>query len=181
MRPGLVLGTVLFLATLTNAQETPRFEVFGGYSFLHGYPQFDRHGWEVSGNYNLNRWLGVKLDVSGHYGTLEVPPLFVSDEHLHTFLAGPQLSWRKGRGSLFLHQLLGVAHTSAVTHINVPPPITTAGSTNNLAFAVGGAGDWNLTPHLAWRVAQVDYLSVPHTRENNLRVSTGLVFRLGKR
>jgi opacity protein-like surface antigen len=78
------------------AQEYPRAEVFGGYSYLHMDTQgvtgssldqlcntvtvgncplrFQVHpgfnGWEAAGQFNLNSWFGLKADFSGHYGTL---------------------------------------------------------------------------------------------------------------
>jgi len=88
-----------FLAVpiVATAQEYPRGEIFGGYSYLHldtqgvtgssldqfcnsispgtcppgtfrVHPGFN--GWNASGQYNLNSWFGVKADFSGHYGTL---------------------------------------------------------------------------------------------------------------
>ena len=81
---------------LASAQDFPKAEVFGGYSYLH----LDTHGtttasltqecnvltggacpatfkirpgfngWEAAGQFNLNSWLGVKADFAGHYGNI---------------------------------------------------------------------------------------------------------------
>jgi hypothetical protein len=66
MRRLLLVLTVLSFAAVVNAQETPKYELFGGYSLLHN-EGANGNGWEVSGAYNFNRWIGVKADMSGHY------------------------------------------------------------------------------------------------------------------
>lgn len=81
---------------LASAQDFPKAEVFGGYSYLHidtnGASSsslnqlcntvtvgncpfvFQLHsgfnGWNAAGQFNFNSWLGLVADVGGHYGTL---------------------------------------------------------------------------------------------------------------
>src|ERR1041384_4009495 len=85
-----------FVPTLASTQDYSRIEIFGGYSYLHVDTQGISNsslialctsiigatcpatfkvrpgfqGWEASGQFNLNRWFGVKADFSGHYGNL---------------------------------------------------------------------------------------------------------------
>jgi len=58
-------------------------------------------------------------------------------------------------------------------------------SKSEFRFAVyGGAGlDVNLTPRVALRVLQADYLltNFSSTRQDNMRLSAGIILRLGKR
>ena len=93
-----VCTALLFCLSMATAfaQDTPRAEVFGGYSYLHIDTQgvtgstldalcnntfgtgtcpagtFQVHnafnGWNGSVQANVNRWLGVAADFSGHYG-----------------------------------------------------------------------------------------------------------------
>jgi len=57
------------------------------------------------------------------------------------------------------------------------------------ALAAGGGVDVVFTKHLAWRFAQIDYLMTnfsgplvgASSRQNNLRLGTGIVYRFGIR
>ena len=62
----LVLAVLSFSAFLHAQEETPKYELFGGYSYLRQ-SGTNFNGWEASGAYNFNRWIGVKLDADGHY------------------------------------------------------------------------------------------------------------------
>jgi opacity protein-like surface antigen len=97
-KPCVLLScVVLFMTQLIFAQNYPKAEVFGGYSYLHidsqaitgstldavcnnslgagtcppgsfaVHPNFN--GWNASVQANVNRWFGIKADFSGHYGT----------------------------------------------------------------------------------------------------------------
>jgi opacity protein-like surface antigen len=92
----VVVVASIFAPSLALAQDYPRAEIFGGYSYLHidtqgissnslinecnilaggtcpltfgVHPGFN--GWTASGQYNLSRWLGVEANVSGTYGNI---------------------------------------------------------------------------------------------------------------
>ena len=52
-------------------------------------------GWEVAGQYNFTKLLGVKADFSGNYGTpLTVPGESTPSARAYSFLFGPVLSLR---------------------------------------------------------------------------------------
>jgi hypothetical protein len=194
MRRLLMVLAVLLSSAALNAQENPKYELFGGYSWLHNsnlQSNPDFNGWEASAQYNVNHWFGIKADFSGHYqffheklGSFSV---FRVQTNEYDYLFGPQLSFRRKRGTLFAHGLIGATHQYG--HFNrdfsLPPPFDAGNSfhfsNNSFAFAIGGGGDWNLSKRFAWRVAQVDYLRRTgfDFREGNLRLSTGLVFRFG--
>src|ERR1700733_2124508 len=89
LMPKFLFSAAIFLALAASskAQDFPRAEIFGGYSYL----SFDvagardklesvtgddlsfipgrlnLNGWEASLDVNLNRWVGVEGDFSGHY------------------------------------------------------------------------------------------------------------------
>jgi len=178
----LLLFAVLFSASsLMCAQENPKYEFFGGYSLLHS-SGATANGWEASGAYNFDRWIGVALDVSGHYRSESNDFLRFSDHH-HFVTVGPQLSWRVNRGTLFGHALFGYGRESVSERLlfPLPPGFSNSfdASDNSFATVLGGGGDWNLGKQFAWRVAQLDY--VRSNDQNHFRFSTGLVFRFGSR
>jgi len=187
MRRLLVVFSVLLSSVVLSAQEHPKYELFGGYSYLRG-EGTNFNGWEASGAYNFNRWIGLNLDVDGHYHSDSSNSFiaFHSSQKVHDALVGPQFSWRAHRWTLFAHTLFGFSHASLHTRVdNAPPPFPSPfifdESHNDLGVALGGGGDWNFGKRWAARV-QADYLqsSAPNfTKSDNFRFSTGLVFRFG--
>jgi opacity protein-like surface antigen len=162
----LLLGSLAAFAADKDAS-TPKAEVYGGFSYLRAYPGggapgTNSLGWNASLNWNVNHWFGLKGDFDGHY--------CCAGQKLHNFMFGPQLSFRKSKATFFVHGLGGASHGTA-TGIS-----STAG-----AWAAGGGVDWNFGKHLAWRVAQADYVGTRFggATQHNLRISSGLVWRWG--
>src|SRR6266705_2708716 len=123
----LLSSPVALLSQTRSEAPSPKFELFGGYSYLHrignrgqsGNVNPDFNGWETSLNYSLNRWLGVKADLAGHYNHVNGTG-FSLNARQHDFQVGPQLSWRFKAGTLFGHSLVGVSHQSGDQVINIP-------------------------------------------------------------
>jgi hypothetical protein len=163
-RLSLLFGLVLLVSFSAMAQGLrDKVELFGGYSYLRtNSPSSNLNGWELAGQYKVTDWLGGVADFDGHYGS---PGGFSSS--LHTFLFGPQISW-PARVSPFAHVLLGGAHVSAGGF-----------SDSAFAMAVGGGIDTKIAGGLYWRVIEGDYLPTffGGAREDNARISTGIVFR----
>ena len=140
----LVLGT----AWPAAAQDTPRVQVFGGYS----YTRFDSpsfgfsspsglNGYNFAPAFNLIRNFGVVAEVSGQYG---------SNLDLRDIAVGPQFLYPKGKALFFGHALIGSARSL----------VRVGNSEEDTARAVvlGGGMDFDLTSRFAVRVFQVDYL-----------------------
>ncbi|MDD5543379.1 MAG: hypothetical protein PHX83_09405 [Acidobacteriia bacterium] len=170
MRKLLWLGLVAILVMPLSllAQDYPKAEIFGGYSFQHVEGGTNLNGWNASLAGNLNNWLGVVADFGGYYG----------DFNDHTFMFGPQISYRGDeRFTPFFHALFGGAHDSG--------GLLEAKGSTAFAMAIGGGIDYNASKNFAVRIIQVDYLmtrfnipggSHPNT-QNNARVSVGIVGR----
>jgi len=177
---------ILLLPASMPAQEYPRAEVFGGYSYFRtdsgGY---NLNGWNASVAGNFLPWFGIVGDFSGHYGAptefgFRIPGVDISS---HTFMVGPKLAYRNGgRLTPFAHFLIGAARagTSAIG-ISV--------SNTSIAAVVGGGLDIKVNDVLAVRAIQADYLMTrfnasPYLftsqRQNNARLSFGIVLRLGE-
>ncbi len=196
MRAILSLVTMLLSTTaFLSAQETaPKVEVFGGYSYANANTddflnrRANLNGWNSSLGVNFNRTFGIVGDFSGLYGSsgsniaITCPVnqtcsnSFNRSTKTHTFLVGPQFSFRTARATPFAHVLLGGAHISATTLPNNFRDSDTA-----FAAALGGGLDYTFTHKLAWRV-QADYLQTRFffsDAQHNFRLSTGPVFRFG--
>lgn len=182
------------------AQETPKIEVFGGYSFVRPEGGGNFNGWQASVAGNVNDWFGVVAEFSGHYdsrtrrldGLPGIPgePVFSArsetDSSLHTFLFGPRFSYRKHeRITPFAHALIGAGrrHDEGTTTISVPGMVDrvfdSSFTDTHFAAALGGGIDLKLNRRIALRMFQVDYLPVRNDAftMDNVRISTGLVFR----
>jgi len=162
---------LVLLSAPAMAQNSPEAEVFGGYS-VYSNGAHKLNGWNASVNGNINHWLGIKGDFSGHYKTKNGLRLT-----LHTFTVGPQLSYRKNRRIVpFAHALFGVAHASAGYQ-------DLAYSRSSFAMNFGGGIDWVVHKNVAIRVIQtgllVTYLGQDAATDG--RISAGIVFRFGSK
>jgi Outer membrane protein beta-barrel domain len=163
---------VVFLGSISAAaQNSPRIQVFGGYSYL----RFDSptlgfanaaglNGFTVMAAFNLNRGFGVIAQASGNYG---------SQLNVRDFAFGPQILWPRGKMLFFAHGLYGRARGQD----SVGTIMTDTGNT----FEAGGGVDYELTHRFSIRVIQADYTYTKffQQNQNNIRFSTGLVFHLG--
>jgi|WetSurMetagenome_2_1015567.scaffolds.fasta_scaffold104365_2 opacity protein-like surface antigen len=91
---------VLAMSGLALAQDFPKYEVFGGYSYMRSdlgnttswmgsnynsdsVPGVTNgHGFEASFTYNLNKWLGIKGDFSTHFSTTD---LNAKDSYVYSY------------------------------------------------------------------------------------------------
>ena len=174
--PGIAAACLLLLLTIATslpsaAQEMPRVQVFGGYS----YTRFDTqsfgfanttglNGYTFSPAYNLVRGFGVMAELSGQYKT---------GANLRDIAAGPQFLYARGNMLFSAHVLFGQSRSL----------IQVGGPQEDSARVVsfGGGMDYSISPRFAVRAFQVDYVHTAlfNTTQNNLRFSTGLVYRWG--
>jgi hypothetical protein len=168
---GSLLALVLFFSVAAAAQQTPKVELFGGYSHLLADlndPSFNLDGFHVSAAENLNSWLGGVLDFSTHFGTRAG-----INVNTQSIMYGPRVAYRKSKVvTPSAHALFGAIRGSAGFD-DISKPNT------RFNLAVGGAIDVRINDKVAFRVVQADYL-VTHflgLRQDNIRVSTGFVFR----
>ena len=195
---GRVLSTLAVLCafgTLAVAQEqpAPKWELFGGYSFL--YPGADVHGtlppgsiplsshldWNLRGagasaTYDFTRHFGITLDASDHWGISENR---LDHADFSNLSIGPKFTFRHAHFSPFLEVLAGDQrlYPEAFHHID------------KLGVMAGGGLDVNLSRHFAWRLIRADYVAssyrygpsatTPTTDLHGVRLQTGLVFMFG--
>jgi hypothetical protein len=167
-----VLMTVLVGSRPLLAQNTTRYDVFAGYSFLrldtksYGYTDYSNlNGGNLAGQYNITHYLAAVADVSA---------TFTQNQHFYTFMAGPEISTNRYRGRWFAHALFGKARNG-----NEVPGV---GSSLGRSIDLGGGYDYPFRHRFAIRVFQADYLntSTYGVTQDNVRVSAGIVIHLGK-
>jgi outer membrane immunogenic protein len=94
---------------------------------------------------------------------------------LMTYMAGPRISFRGRKYTLFGQALAGGVRANSNGLYN---------NASGFAGSAGGGLDFQLTQRLSWRILQADYLltRVPNGSndiQNNIRLTTGIVLRLG--
>jgi len=198
MLPALFAVLCMF-ATLAVAQDqpAPKWELYGGYSFL--YPGANIHGEQpgallplssrlesnprgvgLSATYDFNRWLGLTLDASTHWGSGESTLFRRLDDAAFTNLSlGPKITFRRKHFSPFLEALIG-------DHRLMPDAFH---DIDKLGFMFGGGLDLNLSRHFALRLFRADYVYsryqygaaavTPHTELDGLRLQVGINFTFG--
>jgi hypothetical protein len=177
-RIGFTVFVLLLFASLTNAQVPTSGNVFVGYSYSNAGPLVDStsranlNGWEGSLEGKIFPWVGLVADLSGHYGSQDVPcsAAVVCDVSVHeeNVLFGPRVSMSVGKIRPFAEALFGAGHMNT----------DGVGSDTSFATALGGGIDYKIIRPVAWRF-QGDYVQTRFfgTTQNNVRLSTGIVFR----
>jgi hypothetical protein len=184
----LVLLLGLFAAAPpTNAQEqTAKLEAYGGYYYARfnvnanvpgvRYTEtFNGNGGGGQLEYNANNWLGVVGDLGGYGATSTTNGALVGGAF--SYLFGPRVNFRHGKVTPFAQTLFGGIRTT--------DGILYSGPENNFAMTAGGGVDFKVSKHVSVRPVQAEYFmtKIPdglNNRQDNLRLGTGIVFRLGR-
>src|SRR5262245_55727761 len=155
-KAGILVTLVCVIASAAFAQDSPKAEIFGGYSYANAEVSNISKGWNGAVAGNFTNWLGVVGDVSGHYNSQNT----VSSEgesvtnvetkiHVYTFALGPQFTMHIGRVAPFVHLLAGIAHTSlSVSEHGGNVSFFVSDSSNGLAGIAGGGLDIGATRSL---------------------------------
>lgn len=189
-------------AAAKSSLRYPRAELFLGYSYVRAMPTMSDgnrllwlNGGSTSLAFNLNRYLGLVLDFGGmddskirlNNGS---NALVDSSGTVFTYLGGPRVSFRnRGRLTPFVQALFGAAHAGQVTLSGncMAQGCTPLPSETDFAMTAGGGLDLRVSHHFALRLVQAEYLmtnfkdinSGKNAMQNDMRLSTGIVFRFG--
>jgi len=184
---------LLFSSGTLAAQDQPgpKWEFFGGYSVFQ--PGADVHGVFPGGllpvssrlepnprgagaslTYDFNRWLGITLDASTHWGDGEVGNAKrIDDTGFSNLSLGPKFTFRHRHVSPFLEVLVGDHRLAPAAFHDI----------DKLGFMAGGGLDINLSRHFALRPIRADYVysnyrygpsaSTPTTQIRGVRLQAG--------
>jgi hypothetical protein len=170
-----VLAVVMATSSVSLGQVAPRIEVFGGYAYRRfdsptiGFADWSNlNGFDAGATINITTHWGAAVDVSGQYG---------SQLTMYNFLIGPQYSVRQDKSKFFVHAFFGKAQTT----VNISTSVRNGFESVGRALGAGGGYDLDLTPRFTIRAVQADYLRTDTfgATQNDIRVSTGLVFHFG--
>jgi hypothetical protein len=195
----LIIIFVLVAAPLTRAQviealhgeDTPKVEIFGGYSYLGANTvtsgtRLNLNGAMGSAAYNLNSWLGLVGDL-GYYHQGNVPGSGLSLT-ISTYQFGPRISMRRNDHLVpFMQVLVGVGRAGGSLYTtSLGSGVAPLGTNNSFLLTAGGGADWKVNRTIGIRLIQAEYLysrfrNGNGNTQNNLRLSAGVVFSFGGR
>jgi hypothetical protein len=156
------LSTFLFLPAVMTAQLIPHGNAYAGVAYSDSdivtANRMGLKGWNGSAEAIFFPHVGVVADISGFYAP---------DVKQYNFLFGPRVAISIGKFRPFVHALFGIQKLNL-------------GGVSYSPFAedVGGGVDYKLMRAFSWRV-QADYVHTNYlsAQQNDVRVSTGLVYR----
>jgi len=204
----LTLTLVSSMCALAQSNdEYKKAEFFIGYSYGHADAHFNNNpniyrdrtplgGFNASAVFNLNRYFGIKGDVSGAYNksnvSFQVIPvsgpststiLLSAKNSLYNVLGGVQIKDNASKTRLkpFAHALVGAGFRKNSTDIGCITTIICPGGTSEtgLAMAFGGGLDIRLNRRVDIRAFQIDYNPIRFGGgfDNNFRIGIGIVFK----
>ena len=174
----LLILSVLFVCLCGWAQVPTKGNVFFGYSYDHtAVSQGDSgslNGWDASLEGKLFPWVGLVVDIDGHYGSrgysFPCPTggcATGADIAAHNFIFGPRVSVSVSRFRPFGEFLIGAAHVSRSNGIS--------DSDTSFANAVGGGLDYRVFGPLSVR-GQFDWVETRFygATQNGARLNFGI-------
>ncbi len=182
---------LVFCVSAIAQKETPKAELFAGYSYVRANPGSPLEGVNLQGGsgslaVNANNWLGIVADFGGYQLsdlTIMGEPIPL-DATAFTYLFGPRFSYRKNeRVTPFVQALFGGVRLSG-NILGVSAPAGYA-----FAITVGGGLDVKVHRNVAIRIVQAESLLTRFPdpasitgatgTQKNARISAGIVFRIG--
>ncbi|RPI20986.1 MAG: hypothetical protein EHM61_25850 [Acidobacteria bacterium] len=171
MKRILILLPAFLLVAAVNAQDVPKAELFGGFSYSRGDIDLNMYGWnfEVAGV--VNPWFSLVGDASGNYADIGAGIVDASLS-IHSFAAGPQFSARRDSITGFARILVGGTRIGSGV-------FGVSGGDTKLGLVIGGGLDVPLSARFAIRAIQADWIYVPTNGSdlNQARISSGLLVR----
>ena len=205
-------GIVLLTGKTVLAQDYSKIEVTADYSYVHANPQnnniiptFSLNGGGGSGAFYFSKYIGIVGEFEG-YGSythnFTIPPAYCTPTggvncsanaqgNLFTYNVGPIVKYRTQHFEPFVEVLFGGAHSNF--YGNLYKDCTTIGCTtlgkspsnNAFDFIIGGGIDIPVTPKIAIRPVEFDYLltrfgnnfTAGNNNQSNFRYQAGVQFR----
>ena len=175
-----VLFFLIAFTALSSAQIPTKGNVFFGYSYDHtaisSGDSGSLNGWDASLEGKVAPWVGLVVDIDGHYGSRIyciscVGPIgpMNADITEHNFLFGPRVSVQVQRFRPFAEFLIGAGRVSRSNGIS--------DSNTSFANAVGGGLDYRIAGPFSAR-GQLDWVNTRFygQGQNGVRLNFGIAF-----
>ena len=194
MKKAFLVGIVLLFGGAVFAQDAPKVEVTGNYSYMRFNPEnsnliapFSLNGGGGSAVYFFNSMIGIKAEFEGYADTtrnLKATGTPVS-ANLFTYNVGPEFKYRTPHFEPFVDVMFGGAHSNAFVNVCNATECVGSPSNNAFDFILGGGIDIPVTKSIAIRPIEVDYVltrfgnafTTGNNNQSNLRFQAGIQFR----
>ncbi len=189
-------GVILLLSVPAMAQDAPRFDLFGGYSYVRVNAEGDVHAnlnggsgavafypskhWGVVGDFGGYKLSTLKSGSATTCAPASAPCELSVSGSVITYLFGPRIRFGGEKATPFAQVLFGGAHRGDITSSGA----VITPSQNAFAMTLGGGLDINVSHHFGIR-GQAEYLMTRFTdptsstgakgTQNNARISVGIV------
>jgi hypothetical protein len=187
----LVSAALAFTATAPAQNSTPRFEIFGDYSYMQFNPTLSGlqskafNGGGGGAQINFGRYFGIKGEFQGygstnwtdtitatpvvtpHGGTIPIGT-YTSRANMFTYLFGPTFGVHASRFNVYGEVLFGGSNSTG--YVNLANAIDANGGTlavngsqHPYTMAVGGGVDLKVHQHIALRLGEFDWILTRYT------------------
>lgn len=191
-------AVALILGSAARAQDFPKAEVTGYYSYFRFNPEnsgtLSSHSLNGGGAeivFNFNRIVGIKAEFAGYQSTSITFTNNIStataSANLFTYNIGPVFKFRSEKFEPFAEALFGGAHSSFYGNLckQLLTCVVNNPSNNAFDFVIGGGIDIPVTHGFAFRPVQVDYVltrfgngfTSGNQNQSNFRYQAGIQFR----
>jgi len=189
-----VLGLFLLFGTTTFAQDSPKMEVSGDYSYMRFNPQnnnisglgaFSLNGGGGAFTYFLTNMIGIKAEFEGYGSTTRTLPGGATvSANLFTYNVGPEIKFRIQHFQPFAEAMFGGAHSNANANLCTVVGCINSPSNNAFDFIIGGGVDIPVGKSFAIRAVEADYVLTRfgnsftngNNNQSNFRIQAGVVF-----
>jgi len=186
-----LVTTAMMFTAAAFAQNTPKWELYGDYSYLQFNPTINgvqsraMNGGGGGAQVNFGRYFGIKGDFQG-YGSTQVtftqsstptvnpltaaipPGTYKSNFNQFTYLFGPVIGVHTQHLYVYGEFLMGGSNTNG--YGNLERAIDAGGGSINVTatqhpftWALGGGLDWRMNKTVAFRLADMDWLATRYT------------------
>jgi opacity protein-like surface antigen len=172
----IICGLFLAVAFSTAAQDMPRVELFGGYTYARIFntnsDTSNANGIAGDIAFFPTKWLGIVGDFGGAWSTgfTNTAGNFVSASTTSVhYMGGPRLRFGNSRFTPYVQFLVGGVHRSQVMTGGSEGELI-ASPENSFAYTANGGVDLKLSHHFSVRLFQAGYL---HTQFTPNQLGTG--------
>lgn len=185
----VVVSTALMFTATAFAQNTPKFELYGDYSYMQFNPTLNGlqsralNGGGGGFQANFGKYFGIKGDFQG-YGSTQwtftttgpittphgtVPAgTFKSNANMFTYMFGPVVGVHTKKFHVYSEVLMGGSNTNGyadlVKSIDAGGgTVTATGTQHPFTMAVGGGLDWRINKSVAFRLGEMDWMLTRYT------------------
>jgi len=199
MKRRVILMAILFIGTVAFAQDNPKVEIDGYYSYFRFNPEnsgtLSSHSLNGGGGdvaFYFNTMIGIKAEFAGYQSSTitysnPVAGSASASANLFTYNVGPIFKFRSEHFEPFGEVLFGGAHSSFYGNLcrRLTTCIVTNPSNNAWDFVIGGGLDIPVSHHWAIRPVEADYVltrfgngfTKGNQNQSNFRYQAGIQFR----